>query len=41
MAIILANTYATKYDFIDKKFVKIVCQILEIELQCMIKSKQI
>ena len=32
MAIILANTYAIRYTFIDKKFVKTVCQVLEIEL---------
>ena len=31
MAIILANTDATGYDFIDEKFAKIVCQILEIK----------
>ena len=31
MVTILANTYATKYDLIGKKFAKIVCQILEIE----------
>ena len=32
MAIILANTCATKYSFIDKKFAKTVCQVLEIKL---------
>ena len=31
MAIILANTCATGYGFIDKKFVKIICLILEIK----------
>ena len=31
MAIILANIYTIGYGFIDKKFAKIVCQILEIK----------
>lgn len=31
MAIILANTYTTGYDLIDKKFAKTVCQNLKIE----------
>ena len=39
MAIILANTCVTRYSFIDKKFVKTVYQIVEIELQCLIKLK--
>ena len=39
MAIILANIYTTEYSFIDKKFTKIVCQILEIESQRLIKFK--
>ena len=41
MATILANTCATRYGFIDKKFAKIVCQVLEIEPQRLIKPKQI
>ena len=41
MATILANTYTTRYSFIDIKFVEIVYQILEIELQYLIKPKQI
>lgn len=32
MAIILANIYATKYGFINEKFVEKICQIHEIEL---------
>ena len=39
MATILANTYVTGYGFIDKKFAEIVCQILEIESQYLIKPK--
>ena len=31
MATILANIYATGYGFINKKYTKIVCQVLEIE----------
>ena len=31
MATTLVNIYTTEYDFINEKFVKIVCQILEIE----------
>ena len=41
MAITLADTYAFGYGFINKKFVEIICQILEIKLQCLIKPKQI
>lgn len=41
MAIILANTYATGYGFIDEKFTETVCQILKIKLQPLIKPKQI
>ena len=41
MAITLTNTCATRYGFIDEKFVETVCQILEIEPQCLIKPKQI
>ena len=40
-ATILAHTYATGYGFIDEEFAKTVCQVLEIELQCLIKLKQI
>ena len=39
MATILADIYATGFGFIDKKFPKTVCQILEIELHHLIKSK--
>ena len=39
MATILVNIYTTRYSFIDKKFVKIVCQVFEIKLQCLIKPK--
>ena len=31
IATTLANTCATKYDFIDKKFVKTICQVFEIK----------
>ena len=41
MAITLANTCAIRYDFINEKFVEIVYQDLEIELQRLIKFKQI
>ena len=41
MAITLANIYAIRYGFIDKKFAKIICQILKIKSQCLIKPKQI
>ena len=41
MAIILANTYITKYSFINKKFAEIICQVLEIKPQYLIKLKQI
>ena len=37
----LADTCATGYDFIDEKFAETVCQVLEIEPQCLIKPKQI
>ena len=36
MAIILANIYATRYEFVNKKFVEIICQIFEIKSQCLI-----
>ena len=38
-AITLVNTFATRYGFIDEKFAETICQILKIELQCLIKSK--
>ena len=41
MITILANTCATGYDFTDEKFTETVCQVLDIKLQCLIKSKQI
>ena len=41
MATILANIYATRYSFINKKFAKIVCPILEIELYHLMKLKEI
>ena len=41
MAIILANTCATRYGFIDENFTKKVCQFLEIKPQCLIKPKLI
>lgn len=37
----LAYNYVIRYDFLDKEFVKIVCQVFEIKLQCLIKHKQI
>ncbi len=41
MDILLADTCTTGYGFIDEEFEKTVCQVLEIELQCLIKPKQI
>ena len=41
MATTLADTCATGYGFINEEFVEIVCQILEIKLQRLIKHKQI
>ena len=35
----LADTGATRYDFIDEEFAETVCQVLEIEPQCLIKPK--
>ena len=32
MATILTNTYATRYGFINKKFVETIYQVLKIEL---------
>lgn len=40
MDIILANTCAIGYGFIDEKFAEKACQVLKIEPQCLIKSKQ-
>ena len=39
MTIILADTYAIRYSFIDKEFLETVCQVLEIEPQCLMKPK--
>lgn len=39
MAIILANTYAIRYDFINEKFIEIICQIFEIKSQYLIQLK--
>ena len=39
--ILLADTYAIRYGFIDKKFVEEVCQVLKIKSQRLIKLKQI
>lgn len=39
MATTLANTYAIRYNFIDKKFADIFCQIFEIKLERLIKFK--
>lgn len=41
MAITLADICTTGYGFINEEFAAIICQILEIELQCLIESKQI
>ena len=41
MATILANTYAIGYIFIIEKFAETVCQVFEIESQCLIKPKQL
>ena len=40
-ATILADICATGYGFINEKFARTVCQVLEIEPQCLIKPKQI
>lgn len=39
--LILVNSWAIGYDFIDEKFADTVCQIIEIQSQCLIKFKQI
>ena len=41
MATTLADICATGYGFIDEEFAETVCQVLEIEPQCLIKPKQI
>lgn len=41
IATTFANICVIEYGFINNKFAKIVCQVLEIELQCLIKLKQI
>ena len=38
-AIILADIYANRYDFMDEKFAETVCQVLKIKLQHFIKPK--
>ncbi len=37
----MVDTCAIRYDFIDEKFAEIVCQILEIEPQHLMKPKPI
>ena len=37
----LADTYSIRYGFINEKFVEIICQILEIKPQRLIKIKKI
>lgn len=39
MFIVLANICINIYGFIDKKFVKTICQILKIKLQYLIEPK--
>lgn len=39
--ILLANTYASRYSFIDEKFMKKICQVFEIKFQYLILPKQI
>lgn len=41
MAIILTNTYAISYSFIDEKFAKIICQVLITKPQRLMKLKLI
>ena len=41
MGTTLADTCATGYVFINEEFAETVCQVLEIELQRLIKPKQI
>ena len=40
-AITLVDIYATKFDFINGKFAKIICHILKIQPQCLSKPKSI
>ena len=37
----LANTYITRYSFINKKYAETFCQVLKIKLQYLINPKQI
>ena len=39
MDVILVNTYAIEYYFIDAKCAKTVCLVFKIEPQCLIKPK--
>lgn len=41
MITILADIYATEYEFIDKKFAEVICSDLEIKSHCWIKLKEI
>lgn len=41
MATTFVNTYAMRYDFIDKEFVQTVCQVLQIKPKRLIKLKKI
>lgn len=41
MATISTDTCASKYTFIYEEYAKLMCQVLEINLQRRIKSKQI
>ena len=41
MATTLINTCTTRYSFIDEEFAEIICQVLEIKPQHLIKLKQI
>lgn len=41
MAKIFANIYTTRYGFDNEDFAETVYQVFEIELQCLIKPKQI
>lgn len=41
MTILLANTYAIKYSFINEKFAEIVYQVLKIKPKYLIQPKQI
>lgn len=39
MAILFIDICATRFGFINEKFVKKICQVLEIKLQHLIKLK--